>query len=149
MELLDAANTGTFGHPVPTPVRVTPVAGKAILVSGHDLGDLRAILEATMDAAVNVYTHGEMLPAHAYPELHRYPHLAGQYGGAWQDQQTEFATFPGPIVMTSNCIIEPAASYKQRIFTTGPVGWPGVRHLDTANLTPLLRAAQALPGFAA
>lgn len=148
MELLDAANTGAFGHPVPTPVRVTPVAGKAILVSGHDLGDLRAILEATASTGVNVYTHGEMLPAHGYPALHKYPHLAGQYGGAWQDQQTEFTTFPGPIVMTSNCIIEPAASYKQRIFTTGPVGWPGVRHLDTANLTPLLQAARALPGFA-
>jgi hydroxylamine reductase len=149
MELLDEANTGTFGHPEPTAVRTTPITGKAILVSGHDLGDLRAILEATAGSGVNVYTHGELLPAHGYPGLKKYPHLAGNYGGAWQDQQREFAAFPGPIVMTSNCIIEPGPSYKQRIFTTGPVGWPGVRHLELGQLGVLVKAAQALPGFAA
>ena len=147
MALLDAANTGEFGHPAPTAVRVAPRSGKAILVSGHDLGDLRAILEATAGTGIDVYTHGEMLPAHGYPKLRSHPHLAGNLGGAWQDQQRDFSAFPGPIVMTSNCIIEPAAGYKQRIFTTGPVGWPGVRHLDTADLSPLLKAAQALSGF--
>jgi hydroxylamine reductase len=148
MELLDAANTGSFGHPTPTEVRVTPVAGKAILVSGHDLGDLRTILELTADSGVNVYTHGEMLPAHGYPELRRHPHLVGHQGGAWQGQHADFGAFPGAIVMTSNCLIEPQPGYKQRVFTTGPAGWPGVRHLTLANLTPVLKAARALPGFA-
>lgn len=147
MALLDEANTGSYGHPVPTTVFTTPRAGKAILVSGHDLGDLKAILEATKDAAVDVYTHGEMLPAHGYPQLHAYPHLAGNFGGAWQDQQRDFAAFPGPIVLTSNCLIEPQTSYRQRIFTLGPVGWPGVRHLSHAQLGQVVRAAQALPGF--
>ena len=147
MELLDAANTGTFGHPVPTTVFTTPRKGKAVLVSGHDLGDLKAILEATKDAGVDVYTHGEMLPAHGYPQLHAYPHLAGNIGGAWQHQQRDFAAFPGPIVMTSNCLTEPQGSYRQRIFTMGPVGWPGVRHLTHDQLGQVVRAAQALPGF--
>ena len=148
MELLDAANTSSFGHPTPVEVRVTPVAGKAILVSGHDLGDLRTILELTADSGVNVYTHGEMLPAHGYPELRRHAHLVGHQGGAWQGQHADFTAFPGPIVMTSNCLIEPQPAYKQRVFTTGPAGWPGVRHLTLANLAPVLKAAQALPGFA-
>ena len=147
MEMLDAANTGSFGSPVPTPVRITPVVGKAILVSGHDLHDLQKILEATEGAGINVYTHGEMLPAHGYPRLHAYGHLAGNYGGAWQDQQRDFTAFPGPIVMTSNCLIEPQPAYRNRIFTTGPVGWPGVRHLDTADLSVAIKAAQSLPGF--
>ncbi|MBL8931112.1 MAG: hydroxylamine reductase [Kineosporiaceae bacterium] len=148
MELLDAANTGSFGHPVPTAVRVTPTAGKALLVSGHDLRDLASILEATAGTGINVYTHGELLPAHSYPELKKYPHLVGNFGGAWQDQQEDFATFPGAIVMTSNCIIEPRMTYRQRIFTTGPVGWPGVRHLKDGDWAPAFKAAQALPGFA-
>ena len=148
MELLDAANTGTFGHPAPRAVRVTPKAGKALLVSGHDLRDLASILEATAGTGINVYTHGELLPAHAYPELAKYPHLAGNIGGAWQDQQQDFAGFPGAIVMTSNCIVEPLLAYRQRIFTTGPVGWPGVRHLADHDWTPAIRAASALPGFA-
>lgn len=148
MEMLDAANTGNFGSQEPSSVRVTPVKGKAILVSGHDLGDLAALLEQTKDKGINIYTHGEMLPAHAYPKLKAYPHLAGNYGGAWQDQQSEFAAFPGPILMTSNCIIEPKPQYRQRIFTTGPVGWPGVRHLENHNFATLIQAAQALPGFA-
>ncbi|HEX6969866.1 MAG TPA: hydroxylamine reductase [Micromonosporaceae bacterium] len=147
MELLDAANTGTFGAQQPTAVRVTPVAGKAILVSGHDLRDLAAVLEQTKDSGINVYTHGELLPAHAYPLLKAYPHLVGNYGGAWHDQQQEFAAFPGPILMTSNCIIEPHVSYRRRIFTTGPVGWPGVRHITDRDFSPLIQAAKALPGF--
>jgi hydroxylamine reductase len=148
METLDAANTGSFGTPAPTQVRMTPVKGKAILVSGHDLKDLSAILEATKDKGINVYTHGELLPAHSYPKLGAYPHLVGNYGGAWQDQQTEFADFPGPIVMTSNCLIEPQPKYRQRIFTMGPVGWPGVRHIDNGDFSAVIAAAQALPGFA-
>ena len=152
MELLDGANTGEFGSPTPTAVRITPTAGKAILVSGHDLHDLAAILQATEGTGINVYTHGEMLPGHGYPGLNRYAHLVGNYGGAWQDQQAEFAAFPGPIVMTSNCIIEPLPAYRGRVFTAGPVGWPGVRHLGdhiaAADLAPVLQAAKALPGFA-
>lgn len=147
MEMLDAANTGSFGSPVPTTVRITPVVGKAILVSGHDLHDLEKILEATEGAGINVYTHGEMLPAHGYPGLHGHAHLVGNYGGAWQDQQRDFTAFPGPIVMTSNCLIEPQPAYRNRIFTTGPVGWPGIRHLDTADLALVVKAAQSLPGF--
>ncbi|QCP49903.1 hydroxylamine reductase [Trinickia violacea] len=147
MEMLDDANTGRFGAQQPTPVRVSPVKGKAILVSGHDLGDLQALLEQTAGTGIQIYTHGEMLPAHAYPVLKAYPHLAGNYGGAWQDQQTDFANFPGPILMTSNCIIEPRPQYRQRIFTTGPVGWPGVRHLENHDFSILIQAAQALPGF--
>lgn len=147
MDLLDRANNGTFGDQEITQVRVTPVAGKCLLVSGHDLHDMGQILEQTQDQGINVYTHGEMLPAHAYPGLKKYPHLVGNYGGAWQDQQQEFADFPGPIVLTSNCIIEPAKSYRQRIFTTGPVGWPGVRHIDNGNYAPVIQAAKALPGF--
>ena len=147
MDLLDRANNETFGNQEPSQVRVTPVAGKSILVSGHDLHDMREILEQTKDTGINVYTHGEMLPAHAYPGLKKYTHLVGNYGGAWQDQQREFAAFPGPIILTSNCIVEPAKSYRQRIFTTGPVGWPGVRHIEGGNYKPLIQAAKALPGF--
>ncbi|BDB15961.1 MAG: hydroxylamine reductase [Acidithiobacillus ferrooxidans] len=149
MELLDVANTDSFGAQEITSVRISPIQGKAILVSGHDLHDLKQILEQTKDQGINVYTHGEMLPANAYPLLKAYPHLAGNLGGAWQDQQREFADFPGPIVMTSNCIIEPGRSYKNRIFTLGPVGWPGVRHIDNGDFTPVIQAAKALPGFTA
>ena len=149
MQTLDAANTGAFGAPSPTPVRSTPVAGKAILVSGHDLRDLHAILEATKDTGVNVYTHGELLPAHGYPKLRAYKHLAGNYGGAWQNQQHDFAIFPGPIVMTSNCMIEPQVLYRNRIFTSGPAGWPGVRHLTNGDFSIVAQAARALPGFTA
>jgi len=149
METLDAANTGAYGMPAPTKVRITPIEGKAILVSGHDLRDLAAILEATEDKGINVYTHGEMLPAHSYPKLHAYPHLAGNYGGAWQNQQSEFAAFPGAIVMTSNCLIEPSALYRNRIFTAGPVGWPGLRHIGNGDFSPVVQAALALPGFRA
>jgi hydroxylamine reductase len=147
METLDEANIGTFGIPEPTVVRMTPVRGKAILASGHDMKDLLALLEATAGTGINVYTHGELLPANAYPRLKAFRHLVGNYGGAWQDQRAEFAHFPGPIVMTSNCIIRPHSSYSDRIFTAGPVGWPGVHHLDGDDYAPVLAAAQALPGF--
>ena len=147
MELLDAANTGNFGAQQPTSVRVSPVKGKAILVSGHELGDLFALLEQTKDKGINIYTHGEMLPAHAYPKLKSYPHLVGNFGGGWQDQQTDFAQFPGPILMTSNCIIEPQPQYRKRIFTKGPVGWPGVHHFENEDFSIMIQAAQALPGF--
>jgi len=148
MELLDAANTGAYGTPVPTPVRITPVKGKAILVSGHDLKDLELLLQQTEGKGVNVYTHGEMLPAHGYPGLKKYKHLAGNYGGAWQDQRAEFDAFPGAILMTTNCIQKPKDGYKGRIFTSGLVAWPGVTHIADGNFQPVISAALAAPGFA-
>jgi len=148
MELLDGAHTNTFGHPVPTPVRIEPLKGKAILVSGHDLKDLENLLIQTQGKGINIYTHGEMLPGHGYPKLKAYPHLAGNYGGAWQDQKVEFAKFPGSILMTTNCIQEPQGSYNARIFTAGHVGWPGVVHISDGDFTPVIEAALAAPGFA-
>jgi len=147
MELLDSANTGTFGHPEPTSVRVTPIKGKAILISGHDLLDLSELLEQTAGKGINVYTHGEMLPALAYPELKKHPHLAGNYGGAWQDQKREFAEFPGAILMTTNCIQKPAEGYFNRIFTCGLVRWPGVDHIADRDFSPVIEAALAAEGF--
>jgi hydroxylamine reductase len=147
MRLLDTANTATFGTPTPTAVRTAPVEGKAILISGHDLPGLLALLEQTRDTGISVYTHGEMLPAHGYPALKAYPHLAGNYGGAWQDQQIDFSRFPGPIVMTSNCMIKPRPAYQDRIFTNGPVGWPGLRHLADHDFTEVIQSALDLPGF--
>jgi hydroxylamine reductase len=147
MELLDEANTSNYGHPVPTPVRITAVKGKAILISGHDLKDLEELLKQTEGTGINIYTHGEMLPAHGYPGLKKYAHFVGNYGGAWQDQQKEFAAFPGSILMTTNCIQKPADSYKGRIFTCGLVAWPGVVHLTGRNFKPLIDAALAAPGF--
>ena len=149
MELLDKANTGTFGDPVPTAVRIHPRKGKAILISGHDLADLGALLEQTKGTGINVYTHGEMLPGHGYPKLKAYPHLAGNYGGAWQDQAKEFDEFPGAILMTTNCIQQPRESYQGRIFTSGSTGWPGVVHVDRKDFSPVIAAALAAPGFAA
>jgi len=149
MELLDAANTGTYGHPEPTQVRVTPVKGKCILVSGHDLKDLDALLKQTEGKGVNVYTHGEMLPCNAYPGLKKYKHLVGNYGGAWQVQRTEFDAFPGAILMTTNCIQKPKETYQGRIFTSGLVGWPGVTHIADGDFSPVIEAALAAPGFAA
>ncbi len=149
MELLDQANTGAYGTPVPTSVRVTPVKGKAILVSGHDLKDLEALLKQTEGKGINVYTHGEMLPAHGYPGLKKYKHLAGNYGGAWQDQRSEFDEFPGAILMTTNCIQKPKDSYKGRIFTSGLVAWPGVTHIADLKFEPVIEAALAAPGFVA
>jgi len=148
MELLDRANTGSYGHPEPTSVRVTPVKGKAIVVSGHDLKDLEDLLKQTEGKGINVYTHGEMLPTLAYPGLKKYKHLVGNYGGAWQRQVQEFDAFPGAILMTTNCIQKPRESYKDRIFTSGLVAWPGVRHISDRNFAPVIEAALAAPGFA-
>ena len=148
MELLDAGNTGTYGHPVPTKVPLGAKKGKAILVSGHDLKDLDDILKQTAGKGINVYTHGEMLPCHGYPELKKYPHFYGHYGTAWQNQAKEFAAFPGAILMTTNCIQKPTESYKDNIYTTGLVGWPGVQHIADKNFAPVIDKALAMPGFA-
>jgi len=147
MELLDTANVASYGDPTPTAVRVEPVKGKAILVSGHDLKDLEELLKQTQGRGINIYTHGEMLPAHGYPELKKYAHLVGNYGGAWQNQRSEFEAFPGAILMTTNCIQRPQESYKARIFTTGLVAWPGVEHVTGHNFAPVIEAALAAPGF--
>jgi hydroxylamine reductase len=149
MELLDTAHTTTFGHPEPTKVRVTPVAGKCILVSGHDLEDLARLLEATAGKGINIYTHGEMLPAHGYPGLKKHKHLVGHYGGAWQKQAKEFSQFPGAILMTTNCIQQPRSEYRDRLFTTGLVYWPGVTHVANGDFAQVIAAAQAAPGFTA
>ncbi|MDZ7640712.1 MAG: hydroxylamine reductase [Desulfurivibrio sp.] len=171
MELLDAGNTGAYGHPVPTEVPLGAKAGKAILVSGHDLKDLEMLLKQTEGQGINIYTHGEMLPAHGYPELKKYPHFHGHYGTAWQNQHKEFAEFPGAILMTTNCIQKPQESYQENIFTTGLVGWPAVAHVDDhgcpslldkvksavglnyagkgKDFTPVIKKAQELPGFTA
>ena len=149
MELLDAGNTGTYGHPVPTKVSLGAKAGKAILVSGHDLKDLEEILKQTQGKGITVYTHGEMLPTHGYPELKKYSHFYGHYGTAWQNQAKEFDKFPGAIVMTTNCIQKPRDSYKENIFTTGLVGWPGVTHIADKDFTPAIKRALELPGFPA
>lgn len=148
MEMLDLGETTAFGHPEPTQVRVTPVPGKCILVSGHDMVDLKLILEQTKGSGIKVYTHGEMLPALAYPFFKQYPHLVGNYGSAWQNQQKEFANFPGAVVMTSNCIIDPnVGNYSDRIFTRSIVGWPGVTHLEGEDFSAVVAKAQALEGF--
>lgn len=147
MELLDAGNTSTYGHPVPTKVPLGVKKGKAILVSGHDLKDLYEILKLTEGKGIYVYTHGEMLPSHGYPELKKYPHLYGHYGTAWQNQHKEFSKFPGAILMTTNCIQKPMDSYKDNIFTTGLVGWPGVKHISDGNFQPVLEKALSMEGF--
>lgn len=150
MAMLDQGETTTFGHPEPTRVNCSPVAGKAILVSGHDLHDLEMILQQTEGRGINVYTHGEMLPAHAYPAFKRFTHLVGNYGTAWQNQQREFGAFPGSIVMTSNCIIDPnVGQYGSRIFTRSIVGWPGVTHIEGTDFSAAIDAALAQPGFSA
>jgi len=148
MELLDAANTGAYGHPEPTRVRITPVKGKAIVVSGHDLKDLDALLRQTEGKGINVYTHGEMLPCHGYPGLKKYAHLVGNYGSAWQKQQHEFAEFPGAILMTTNCLMRPREAYRHRIFTSGLVGFPDVPHIADRDFSPVIEAALAAEGFA-
>ncbi len=147
MELLDAANTGAYGHPVPTSVPLGAKKGKAILVSGHDLLDLEKLLQQTEGKGINIYTHGEMLPAHGYPGLKKYAHLVGHYGTAWQNQAKEFAAFPGAILMTTNCIQRPSDVYSDRIFTAGPVGWPGVKHVYRNDFSPVIEKALATPGF--
>jgi hydroxylamine reductase len=147
MELLDAGNTGRYGHPVPTRVPLGAKKGKAILVSGHDLKDMEEVLKQSSGKGIYVYTHGEMLPTHAYPELKKYDHFYGHFGTAWQNQIREFGSFPGPILMTTNCIQRPQASYRDNIFTTGLVGWPGVPHLADKDFTPLIKKALDMPGF--
>ena len=148
MELLDAGNTETYGHPVPTEVPLGAKAGKAIAVTGHDLKDLEMLLKQTEGKGINIYTHGEMLPCHGYPELKKYDHFYGHYGTAWQNQAKEFPEFPGAILFTTNCIQKPKDSYKANVFTTGLVGWPDVVHIgEDKDFTPVIERALALPGF--
>ena len=148
MTMLDHGETSRFGDPVPTTVNIARTNGKCILVSGHDLEDLYDILVQTEGKGINVYTHGEMLPAHGYPKLKAFKHLIGNYGTAWQNQQKEFAQFPGAIVMTSNCIINPdIGRYKDRIFTRSIVGWPGVRHIVGNDFSEVIHCALSQEGF--
>ncbi|BHH83910.1 hydroxylamine reductase [Desulforhopalus sp. 52FAK] len=148
MELLDAGNTETYGHPTPTEVPLGAKAGKAILITGHDLKDLELLLKQTDGKGINIYTHGEMLPCHAYPELKKYSHFYGHFGTAWQNQAKEFPEFPGAILFTTNCIQKPAESYKANVFTTGLVGWPDLVHIgDDKDFTPVIEKALSLPGF--
>jgi hydroxylamine reductase len=152
MELLDAGNTEAYGDPVPTKVPLGHKKGKAILVSGHDLKDLDEVLKQSEGKGIYVYSHGEMLPAHGYPKLKKHGHFFGHYGTAWQNQQKEFMSFPGAILMTTNCIQRPVDSYKGNIFTSGPVGWPGVTHIDCSggvcsDFSPVIEKALEMPGF--
>lgn len=149
LELLDRGGSETYGVPSPTQVKITPVEGKCILVSGHSLGDLEKVLKATEGKGINVYTHGELLPAHGYPKLRAYKHLVGNYGGAWQLQKIEFSNFPGSILVTSNCIQDPHKKYADRCFTINGVGVSGAKHLTGDNLKPLIDAALAEKGFPA
>ena len=148
MALLDRANTETFGHPVPATVPLTVEQGPFIVVTGHDLLDLEKLLEQTEGKGINVYTHGEMLPAHGYPALRKFPHLKGNFGTAWQNQQKEFDGLPAPILFTTNCLMPPRESYLDRVFTTGPVSYPGAAHIGAdKDFTPLIEKALALGGF--
>ena len=147
MELLNQAHVAAYGHPVPTKVQLGTKAGKAILVSGHDLKFLEELLKQTEGTGVNVYTHGEMLPAHGYPGLKKYAHLVGNFGGAWQDQHKEFQEFPGAIIFNTNCIQRPADSYKDRLFTWGLVQWPGVKHVSGWDFSAVIKKAQECGGF--
>ncbi len=149
MELLDAAHTGVYGHPVPTKVPLGSKKGQAILVSGHDLKDLEELLKQTAGKGIYVYTHGEMLPSHGYPGLKSYEHFYGHYGSAWQNQAKEFGDFSGAILMTTNCIQKPQSSYLSNIFTSGQVGWPDVSHITNRDFTAVIKRALELPGFAA
>lgn len=152
MELLDRANTETFGDPVPVSVSLTVEKGPFIVVTGHDLEDIKQLLEQTEDKGINIYTHGEMLPAHAYPELKKYPHLKGNFGTAWQNQQKEFASLPAPILFTTNCLMPPKASYADRVFTTGAVVFPNTPFISSStdghkDFTPVIEKALELGGF--
>jgi hydroxylamine reductase len=147
MGILNAGHVETYGHPVPTPVQLGTRAGKAILVSGHDLKMLEELLKQTEGTGVNIYTHGEMLPAHGYPGLKKYSHLVGNFGGAWQDQAKEFANFPGAIIFNTNCIQRPADSYKDRLFTWGLVQWPDVNHVEGWNFSAVIAKAKEQQGF--
>ena len=152
MELLDRANTETFGDPVPVSVSLTVEKGPFIVVTGHDLEEIKQLLEQTKDKGINIYTHGEMLPAHAYPELKKYPHLKGNFGTAWQNQQKEFASLPAPILFTTNCLMPPKASYADRVFTTGAVVFPNTPFISSStdghkDFTPVIEKALELGGF--
>ena len=147
MELLSTAHTDTYDHPVPTPVNLGTRAGKAILVTGHDLKMLEELLKQTEGKGINIYTHGEMLPAHGYPGLKKYAHLAGNFGGAWQDQAKEFPNFPGSIIFNTNCIQKPDDSYKDRLFTWGLVQWPDVKHVEGWDFTAVIDKALECEGF--
>jgi hydroxylamine reductase len=149
MELLDAGHTEVFGHPVPTKVSLGSKKGKAILISGHDLRDLDDLLKQTEGKGIHVYTHGEMLPSHAYPGFKKYSHFCGHYGTAWQNQQKEFSDFPGAILMTTNCLQKAGDTYKDHVFTSGQAGWPGIVHISDRNFKPVIEKALALPGFPA
>jgi len=148
MELLDKANTETYGTPVPTTVPLTIEKGPFIVVTGHDLYDLYQLLEQTKDKGINIYTHGEMLPAHAYPKLKAFPHLKGNFGTAWQNQQKEFDNIPGPVLFTTNCLMPVKDSYRDRVFTTEVVAYPGMVHIDEAkDFTPVIEKALELGGY--
>lgn len=153
MELLDAGHTSHYGHPIPTTVPLNAKVGKAILVSGHDIPQLEAVLKQTVDKGITVYTHGELLPAHGYPRLKQtYPHLYGHYGTAWQNQTKDFARFPGAIVITTNCLMPPHENYQNKLFSIGPVGYPGLNSVANGadglpDFAPVIRKALELPGF--
>ena len=148
MALLDRANTETFGNPVPTQVPLTVEKGPFIVVSGHDLRDLKLLLEQTDDKGVNIYTHGEMLPAHGYPELKKHPQLKGNFGTAWQSQQKEFQNIPAPVLFTTNCLMPPKDSYADRVYTTSVVGYPGMQHIGKdKDFSSLIEHAIRLGGY--
>ena len=148
MELLDQANTTTYGTPVPTTVPLTIEKGPFIIITGHDLKDLQLLLEQTKDKGINIYTHGEMLPAHAYPEFKKYSHLKGNFGTAWQNQQKEFDNIPGAILYTTNCLMPVKPSYADRVFTTEVVSYPEIVHIgEEKDFTPVIEKALALGGY--
>lgn len=152
MEILDTANNNTYSSPSPTKVNVNIKKGPFIIVSGHDLRDLEMLLEQTEDKGINIYTHGEMLPSHGYPELNKYPHLVGNFGSAWQNQQKEFDNIPGCILMTTNCLMKPKDSYKDRIFSTSVVGFDGIKHIEKdenghKDFSEIINKALELGGF--
>ena len=148
MELLDKANTETFGVPVPAEVPLTIEKGPFVVISGHDLYDLKCLLEQTEGKGINIYTHGEMLPGHAYPELKRYDHLKGNFGTAWQNQQKEFTDIPAPVVFTTNCLMPPKDSYADRVFTTAIVSYPGMQHIgEEKDFTPVIKKSLELGGY--
>ena len=149
MGLLDQANTETYGTPAPVTVPLTVEKGPFIVISGHDLHDLKLLLEQTEGTGVNVYTHSEMLPAHAYPELKKYSHLKGNFGTAWQNQQKEFENIPAPILFTTNCLMPPKAGYSDRVFTTAVVSYPEICHIgDDKDFSPIIKKAKELGGYA-
>lgn len=148
MELLDKANTKTYGTPVPVTVPLTVEKGPFIVISGHDLHDLKLLLEQTEGKGINIYTHGEMLPAHGYPELKKYTHLKGNFGTAWQNQQKEFADIPAPILFTTNCLMPPRQSYADRVFTTALVSYPEIRHIgEEKDFSAVIKKALELGGY--